>query len=143
MLNLFQHPIITMSYETLNQVQGDKKAIATQSLWKREVGRDFTRRFQTTKLIQKVVFSGMTLKTRLTGSARRYEELIFRSLSLFQKWTIGPGFTPLESPVACPAPARYRACSGDENIAFLLERIRSLKPRCLPSRRKVEELLTG
>ena len=32
MLNLFQHLINSMSYETLNQVQGDKKAIATQSL---------------------------------------------------------------------------------------------------------------
>jgi hypothetical protein len=31
MLNLFQHLINSMSYETLNQVQGDKKAIATQS----------------------------------------------------------------------------------------------------------------
>ena len=30
MLNLFQHLINSMSYETLNQVQGDKKAIATQ-----------------------------------------------------------------------------------------------------------------
>jgi len=32
MLNLFQHLINSMNYETLNQVQGDKKAIATQSL---------------------------------------------------------------------------------------------------------------
>jgi len=31
MLNLFQHLINSMSYETLNQVQGDKKAIVTQS----------------------------------------------------------------------------------------------------------------
>jgi len=31
MLNLFQHLINSMSYETLNQVQGDEKAIATQS----------------------------------------------------------------------------------------------------------------
>jgi len=30
MLNLFQHLINSVSYETLNQVQGDKKAIATQ-----------------------------------------------------------------------------------------------------------------
>ena len=30
MLNLFQHLINSMSYETLNQVQGDEKAIATQ-----------------------------------------------------------------------------------------------------------------
>ena len=32
MLNLFQHLINSMSYVTLNQVQGDVKAIATQSL---------------------------------------------------------------------------------------------------------------
>ena len=32
MLNLFQHLINSMSYETLNQVQGDKNAITTQSL---------------------------------------------------------------------------------------------------------------
>ena len=32
MLNLFQLLINSMSYETLNRVQGDKKAIATQSL---------------------------------------------------------------------------------------------------------------
>ena len=32
MLNLFQHLINSMSYETLNQVQGDEKAIATQPL---------------------------------------------------------------------------------------------------------------
>ncbi|MDI7261053.1 MAG: glutamate synthase-related protein, partial [Thermodesulfobacteriota bacterium] len=31
MLNLFQHLINSVSYETLNQVQGDKKATATQS----------------------------------------------------------------------------------------------------------------
>ena len=34
MLNLFQHLINSVSYETLNQVQGDKKGIATQSLAK-------------------------------------------------------------------------------------------------------------
>jgi len=31
MLNLFQHPIESTAYETLNQVQGDKKAITAQS----------------------------------------------------------------------------------------------------------------
>ncbi len=33
MLNLFQHLIKSISYETLKQVRGDKKGITTQSPW--------------------------------------------------------------------------------------------------------------
>jgi len=36
---LFQHLIESNTYETLNQVQGDKKGFTTQSLKGREWGR--------------------------------------------------------------------------------------------------------
>ena len=38
MLNLFQHLIESNSYETLNQVQGDKRGVTTQSLGGEERG---------------------------------------------------------------------------------------------------------
>jgi hypothetical protein len=38
MLNLVQHLIESTTYETLNQVQGDKIVIATQSLGREEEG---------------------------------------------------------------------------------------------------------
>jgi hypothetical protein len=37
MLNLFQHLIESDAYETLNQVQGDRKGFMTQSHWGGEV----------------------------------------------------------------------------------------------------------
>ena len=41
MLNLFQHLIESNPYETLNQVQGDKKGVTTQSPMKEEGMRVF------------------------------------------------------------------------------------------------------
>jgi len=45
MLNLFQHLIKSNTYETLNQVQGDKKGFSTQSSrGRRENGETFSRK---------------------------------------------------------------------------------------------------
>src|SRR4030042_2377214 len=45
MLNLFQHLIESNTYETLNQVQGDKKGFSTQSsMGRRENGETFSRK---------------------------------------------------------------------------------------------------